>query len=75
MREELNSLKENNTSVIVQRPEEKPVFGVKWVYKLMTNADGSISLYKSRLVVLGYMQMKRLTFEDTYVSVARTLPG
>ena len=46
----------NQTRVLVDRPFDKKVIGVRWVYKTKLNGDGSVNKLKARLVVKGYTQ-------------------
>ena len=54
MEEEMSMIKKNKTWVLVERPKNRKVIGVKWVFRTKLNADGSINKYKARLVVKGY---------------------
>lgn len=55
-KEELNSTERNNTWVLVDLPKGFKPIGLKWVFKVKRNADGSISKYKAWLVAKGYVQ-------------------
>ena len=44
----------NETWKLVDRPCNKNVIGVKWVFKLKYNVDGSINKHKARLIVKEY---------------------
>ncbi|BBN69442.1 hypothetical protein Prudu_947S000100 [Prunus dulcis] len=39
---EMEMIEKNETWELVDRPSDKPVIGVKWVYKTKLNLDGSI---------------------------------
>ena len=54
MKEELSMIEKNQTWHLVERPQDKNVIGVKWVYRTKLNVDGSINKHKARLVVKGY---------------------
>lgn len=51
MDSEINSLNKNNTWQIVEKPKDKKVIDVKWVFKKKSNNE-----YKARLVVRGFQQ-------------------
>ena len=57
MREEFSMIEKNKTCHLVQRPQDRKVIRVKWVYRTKLNADGSINRQKERLVVKGYAQV------------------
>ncbi|GKV25217.1 hypothetical protein SLEP1_g34687 [Rubroshorea leprosula] len=71
MQEELNMFEKNATWKLVDRPTNKNVIGVKWVYKVKLNSDGSLNKCKARLVVKGYSQLAGIDFTKTFASVAR----
>ena len=54
--EEIRMIEKNNTWELVEKPENKEVIGVKWVYKTKLNPDGSIQKHKAKLVAKGYSQ-------------------
>ncbi|KAL0392755.1 UNVERIFIED_CONTAM: Retrovirus-related Pol polyprotein from transposon TNT 1-94, partial [Sesamum radiatum] len=57
MEEEIKMIEKNNTWELADRPKDKEVIGVKWIYKTKLNADGSIQKHKARLVAKGYSQL------------------
>ncbi|KAL0358315.1 UNVERIFIED_CONTAM: putative mitochondrial protein [Sesamum angustifolium] len=57
MDEEIKMIEKNNTWELADRPKDKEVIGVKWIYKTKLNADGSIQKHKARLVAKGYSQL------------------
>lgn len=71
MKEELAMIEKNQTWELVERPEDRKVIGVKWVFKTKFNPDGSVNKHKARLVVKGYAQVWGVDFSETFASVAR----
>ncbi|PKI26448.1 hypothetical protein CRG98_048863, partial [Punica granatum] len=56
MKEELAVIEKNQTWELVEKPTNRRVIGVKWVFRTKLNPDGSINKHKARLVVKGYAQ-------------------
>ena len=52
-------------------PKGAKAIGLKWIFKIKRNADGSINKYKSRLVAKGYIQRHGVDFEEVFAPVAR----
>uniref|UniRef100_A0A5B7B4M6 Retrovirus-related Pol polyprotein from transposon TNT 1-94 n=1 Tax=Davidia involucrata TaxID=16924 RepID=A0A5B7B4M6_DAVIN len=71
MEEEIQVIEKNNTWELVERPQNKEVIGVKWIYKVKLNVDGSIQRNKARLVAKGYSQQPGVDFHETFAPVAR----
>ena len=55
-KDEIHSIERNNTWDLVELPAGVKPIGLKWVFKIKRNADGTISKYKARLVAKGYVQ-------------------
>ncbi|CAB4303990.1 unnamed protein product [Prunus armeniaca] len=68
-------IEKNKTWELVDRPTDKPVIGVKWVYKTKLNFDGTVQKNKARLVAKGYSKKPRIDFNETFAPVARRVCG
>jgi len=64
-------IQKNKTWELVEKPQDRKVIGVKWVFRTKLNVDGSINKYKARLVVKGYAQIFGVDYSDTFAPVSR----
>lgn len=71
MDEEIRSLQENNTWEIVDSPTGSKTIGCKWIYKLKTDANGTIQRYKARLVAQGYTQRYGIDYSEVFAPVVK----
>ena len=71
MQKEVNMIEKNQNWKLVQRPQDRKVIGVKWVYRTKLNANGSVNKHKARLVVKGFAQISGVDYFDTFAPVAR----
>ena len=71
MQEELQALQDNQTWDIVQCSSHVKPIGCKWVYSVKLRSDGSLDLYKARLVALGHRQEYGIDYEETFAPVAK----
>jgi len=73
MEDEVNSLTENHTWDLVDRPKDRAVLTGKWVYKHKRGSNGEILRYKSRWVVRGFEQREGLDYYETFASVVKPM--
>lgn len=52
----MRSIIENGTWTLTDLPHGAKAIGLKWIFKLKRNSDGSIKKHKARLVAKGYVQ-------------------
>ncbi|WRX09128.1 Integrase [Theobroma cacao] len=71
IKEKLNMIVKNKTWSLVDRPKDRQLIGVKWIFKRKLNPDGTLNRYKARLVVKGYSQILGIDFQETFAPVAR----
>jgi hypothetical protein len=67
---EFKALQENKTWHLVPSNTTKNIIDSNWVYKVKHHADGSIDMYKARLVK-GFKQTYGLDYEDTFSPVVK----
>jgi hypothetical protein len=70
MKEEMDSLVNNQTWDLVQLPTGKRALQNKWVYRLKEE-DGGKKRYKARLVVKGFAQKKDIDFDEIFSPVVK----
>jgi hypothetical protein len=71
MKEELEMIEKNNTWELKERPVDKPVIGMKWVFKTKLNLDGTVQKHKARLVAKRYAHKSGIDYNKTFTPVAR----
>jgi hypothetical protein len=62
MHYELDMLHKNSTYELVPLPAGRKAIGVKWIFKVKLNPDGSINKYKARLVAKGFRQKEGIDY-------------
>ena len=72
MQEEYDSLLENKTWEVVDRPTNRKVLTGRWVFKRKLGSDGDVARHKARFVVRGFSQIYGLDFDETYASVVKS---
>ena len=71
MKKRKKSIEKNNTWDLVDLPAGAKAIGLKLIFKIKHNSDGSINKHKSRLVAKGYIKRYGIAFEEVFAPVAR----
>nr|GEY23416.1 retrovirus-related Pol polyprotein from transposon TNT 1-94 [Tanacetum cinerariifolium] len=71
MQDELNQFKRLDGWELVERPVDRNIISVKWLWKNKTYAKNTVVQNKSRLVANGYRQKEGIDFEESFAPVAR----
>ncbi|WJZ95338.1 hypothetical protein VitviT2T_014114 [Vitis vinifera] len=71
MKDEMNSMVNNQVWDLVELPKGAKVIGCKWVFKTKRDSSGNIERYKARLVAKGFNQHERIYYHDTFSHVSK----
>ena len=71
MKEELVVIEKNKTWELVEKPKDRNIIELKWVFRTKLNFDGSVNKHKARLIVKGYAQVWGVDFSETFALIAR----
>ena len=69
--EELATIRDAGTWILVEPPAGANIVGLKWVFRAKKDADGNIVRKKACLVTQGFSQVLGVDYFDTFVPVAR----
>src|SRR5215216_4999959 len=70
MKSEIGSIYENKVWTLVDLPDDRQAIENKWIFKNKTDADGNVTVYKSRLVAKGFRQVQGIDYDETFSPVA-----
>ncbi|GJY39107.1 zinc finger, CCHC-type containing protein [Tanacetum coccineum] len=65
----MDSIMGNNTWVLVDLPPGCKPLCCKWIFKRKLKVDGTIEMFKARLVIQGFRQKSGIDYFDTYAPV------
>jgi hypothetical protein len=71
MRNEVNSIEQNQTWELVDMPQGHRPITLKWVFKLKKGETGEVVKHKARLVARGFVQQAGVDFDEVFAPVAR----
>ena len=67
MEDEMESLRKNDTWILVEKPEGQRLIGCKWIYKQKEGIPGSEGpRFKARVVAKGYTQLEGVDYNEIY---------
>ncbi|GKF05870.1 retrotransposon protein, putative, ty1-copia subclass [Tanacetum coccineum] len=67
---EMQSMKGNQVSSLVDHPPNGRTIGSKWLFKKKTDMDGNVHTFKARLLAKGYTQTYSVDYRETFSFVA-----
>ena len=66
MKDEMNSMKDNDVWDLVEFLEEAKPIGCKWIYKTKQDSKGNVKIYKARLIPKGFTQKACIDYKETF---------
>ena len=70
MRDEMQSMSDNDVWELVNLPKGYKPIGCKWVFKTKRDNKGNVERYKARLVAQGYTQREGIDFTETFSPIS-----
>ena len=70
MQSEMGSMYENKVWTLVDLPDDRQAIENKWIFKRKTDVDGSVTIYKDRLVAIGFRQVQSVDYDEIFSLVA-----
>ena len=71
MKDEMQSLYDNETFELVKLPKDRKALKNRWIYRVKHEESSSSPRYKARLVVKGFSQKKGVDFEEIFSPVVK----
>src|SRR3954468_14409465 len=71
MKSKIGSMYENQVWNLVDLPDGRKAVENKWIFKKKTDADGNVTVYKTRLVAKGFRQIKGVDYDETFSPLAK----
>ena len=61
---------ENKVWTLVDLPDDQQAIENKWIFKRKTDDDGSVTIYKARIVAKCFRQVQGVDYDETFSPVA-----
>ena len=71
MKEEINTMHNNNAWTLCNLPPGWKCIGTKWVYKIKRDGNNKFERFQARIIAKGFSQVFGIDFDKTYALVIR----
>lgn len=71
MKQEIESIEENETWELTSLPPGQKIIGLKWIYKLKKDANERVIKHKAQLIAKGYVQEHGIDYDEVYSLITR----
>ena len=70
MKSHIGSMYENKVWTFVDLPDDRQAIENKWIFKRKTDNDGSVTIYKARIVTKCFRQVQGVDYDEIFSLVA-----
>ena len=70
MKSEIGSMYENKVWTLVDLPDDRQAIENEWIFKRKIDADGSVTIYKARIVAIFFRQVQGVDYDEIFSLVA-----
>ena len=70
MKSEMGSMYENKVWTLVDLPDDRQAIENKWIFKRKMDTDGSVTIYKARIVEKGFRQVQGVDYDESFSLVS-----
>ena len=77
MNSEIGSMYENKVWTLVDLPDDRQAIENKWISKRKTGADGTVTIFKARIVAKGFRQVQGVDYDEIFslISMLKVCPN
>ena len=70
MKSEMGSMYENKVWTLVDLPNDRQAIKNKWIFKTKIDTNGSVTIYKARIVAKGFRQVQGVYYDEIFSLVS-----
>ena len=70
MKSEIGSMYDNKVWTLVDLPDDRQAIENKRIFKRKTDADGSVTIYKDRIIAKGFRQVQGVDYDEIFSTVS-----
>ena len=70
MKSEIESMYENKVWTLVDLPVDRQAIENKWIFKMKTEVDSSVTIYKAQIVAKGFRQVQGVDYDEIFSLVS-----
>ena len=70
LKSKMGSMYENKVWTLVDLPDDRHAIKNKWIFRRKTDADSSVTIYKSHLVEKAFLQIQDVDYDEIFSLVS-----